>query len=111
MTHTGLVSLTEIKGVKDVTTITQTDDHFLKDYVPFIQLKVKGRLSPEDFKILQGEKGQVILDVQCCIPTCPGEVHARDGPFTYISVTPINDAFEREMITAWVQDLKERLKE
>lgn len=114
MTHRGLVSLSEIKRVAEVVTVTQTDDHWLSDYVPFVRIKVKGRLSPEDLRVIQAEKGQVILDIECCIPTCPGDPGA-EGPadntqmHTYLSVTPIDDAFEKRMTTAWVDFLRDKV--
>ena len=110
----GLVSLTEIKNVAEVVTVTQTDDHYLKDYVPYVRLKVGGRLSPEDFKIIQGQKGMVVLDVECCQPTCPGDPgQIGPGPedkiYTFISLTPVDDAYERKQISAWVEFLREKI--
>lgn len=114
MTHRGIVSLTEIGQVSEVVTVTQTDDHWLKDYVPYIRIKVDGRLTPEDLKVIQAEKGQVILDVECCMPQCPGDP-GEEGPgpedkmHTFVSMTPIDVAFEKKMTTAWVDFLKERI--
>jgi hypothetical protein len=115
MTHEGLTSLTEIKHVSEVVTVTQTDDHFLKAYVPFVRLKVAGRLSPEDLKIIQGQKGMVVLDIECCSPTCPGdpgeEGHQDEAGrmFTFVSLTPVSEAYERKQITAWVDVLREKI--
>jgi hypothetical protein len=113
MTHRGLVSLSEIDGVKEVVTVTQTDDHYLSDFVPFVRIKVDGRLTPEDMRVIQAEKGQVILDIECCVPTCPGdpgELGPKDnGLSTYVSVTPIDDAFEKRMTTAWVEFLRDKI--
>lgn len=114
MTHLGIVTLTEISKVVEVVTVTQTDDHYLKDYIPFVRLKVNGRLSPEDLKIIQGQKGMVVLDIECCVPTCPGDAgNLGPGPedkiHTYVSLTPVNEAFERKQITAWVDFLRDKI--
>lgn len=116
MTHRGIVSLTEIKNVTEVVTVTQTDDHYLADYTPYVRVKFRGRVTPEDLRIIQAEKGQVILDIEACCPpgSCPGdpgEIGGADDPrvATYVSMTPIDAAFEKRMTTAWVEFLRDKI--
>lgn|SRR5512134_775784 len=116
MTHRGIVSLTEIKRVSEVVTVTQTDDHYLSDYTPYVRVKFTGRITPEDLKIIQAEKGQVLLDIECCCPPggCPGDVGelgSADDPkvATYVSMTPIDQAYEKRMTTAWVDFLRDKI--
>ena len=116
MTHRGIVSLSEIKNVSEVVTVTQTDDHYLSDYVPYVRVKFLGRITPEDLRIIQSEKGQVILDIESCCPPggCPGdpgELGSADNPktATYVSMTPIDVAFEKRMTTAWVDFLRDKI--
>lgn len=116
MTHRGIVSLTEIRRVAEVVTVTQTDDHYLSDYTPYVRVKFTGRITPEDLRIIQAEKGQVILDIECCCPSSgcpgdPGELGSADDPHavTYVSMTPIDQAYERRMTTAWVDFLRDKI--
>lgn len=118
MTHTGLESI-EIgfKGIKDVHVVTKTDDHELKDYVPFIELLKWGPFTPENMKTLQSEKGMIILGAGCDDCPCVNKITFSEGrkegmkTITKLYVTPIDQARETAALTEWVNDLKRRLAE
>lgn len=112
MVHEGVPGLINSLGnsVK-VTKVYETKDHYLKDYTPYVEVKVKGRLNPEHWKIIQAQKGMIVLDVRCGLCDCldfsgaGNEQLDRQSGFISIALTPIDEAYEREQINDWVDEL------
>lgn len=118
MVHTGLEEIEiSFKGIKDVHVVTKTDDHELKDYVPFIELLKWGPFTPENMKVLQAEKGMIILGAGCDDCPCSEKITYSEGRkegqkvITKLYVTPVNKAREVDALTQWVKDLLKRLSE
>jgi hypothetical protein len=113
MVHEALPGLVNALGnnVK-VSTVWETKDHYLKDYVPYIQVSVKGRLNPEHWRIIQAQKGMIVLDVRCglcdCIDTTGkgDELAKTEHGFITLALTPILDAYESSRMNDWVEEIQ-----
>lgn len=95
-----------------VTTVWETKDHYLKDYTPYVELKVKGRLNPEHLKVIQAQKGMIFLDIRCGLCDCldssgTGEEKVEKvGGFVSIALTPIISSYESDQMDDWVEELQ-----
>lgn len=113
MVHESIPGLVNALGNNiKVSTVWETKDHFLKDYVPFVQIIVKGRLTPEHWKIIESQKGMIVLDAQCGICDCidlvgKGFKLGDSGECGYmtLALTPINEAREKDIMNDWVEEL------
>lgn len=117
MTHESIPSIVNALGsAVKVSTIWETKDHYLKDYTPYVQIITKGRINPQMWKVIQAEKGMIVLDARCGLCDCidlttsgnnPEEDEVkRKGGFVTLAVTPINEAYERDQINDWVDELQ-----
>lgn len=112
MVHEALPGLVNALGNNiSVSTVWETKDHYLKDYVPYIKVSVKGRLNPEHWKIIQAQKGMIVLDVRCglcdCIDTTgKGDEIIREHGILTLALTPILDAYESERMNDWVEEIQ-----
>lgn len=112
MVHESIPSLVNALGnnVK-VSTVWETKDHFLKDYTPYVQVIVKGRLTPTHWEIIQAQKGMITLDARCGICDCidvdgKGVMLQGSEGFMTFAFTPIQDAVEKANMTEWVRELQ-----
>lgn len=97
-----------------VSVVYETKDHYLKDYVPYVQVIVKGRLNPEHWKIIQSQKGMITLDARCGLCDCidftgAGDQIIKEHGYLTLAFTPINEAFESDVLNDWVEDLLDKL--
>jgi len=112
MVHEALPGLVNALGsTVKVSTVWETKDHYLKDYVPYIQILVKGRLNPEHWKVIQAQKGMIVLDVRCGICDCidvtgKGEELVKEHGFVTMALTPILDVYESERMNDWVEEIQ-----
>ena len=115
MVHESIPGLVNALGNSiKVSTVHETKDHFLKDYVPFVQVIVKGRLTPEHWKIILSQKGMIPIDSRCGLCDCidftgTGSGEIKEHGYMTIALTPVNEAFERDVLNDWVEELLERL--
>lgn len=115
MVHESIPSIVNALGsAVKVATVWETKDHYLKDYTPFVQIITKGRINPEMWKVIQAEKGMIVLDARCGLCDCldlstsgqgEEEIVKKAGYMT-LAVTPINEAYERDQINDWVDELQ-----
>lgn len=117
MVHESIPGLVNALGSSiKVSTVYETKDHFLKDYVPYVQVTVKGRLNPEHWKIIQSQKGMLVLDAQCGMCDCidftgksDSEEQVMKKGFMTLALTPINEAYESDRLNDWVEELQNHL--
>lgn len=113
MVHESIPGLVNaLPNTVKVTTVYETKDHYLKDYTPYVELKVRGRLNPEHLKVIQAQKGMIFLDIRCGLCDCldssgSGEEKIEKvGGFVSIALTPINQAYESDQMNDWVEELQ-----
>lgn len=115
MVHEAIPGLVNALGNSfEVATVYETKDHYLKDYVPYVTVTVKGRLTPEHWKIIQSQKGMLVLDARCGMCACIDltgkgeEIEVKKG-FITLALSPINDAYESDRLNDWVEELQNHL--
>lgn len=114
MTHLSIPGLVRsLPNAVEISTVWETTDHYLSDYGEVIKVIVKGRLTPVQWKIIQAEKGMLVLDSRCGICSCIDEdgegemLKATEGYQTFY-FTPIQEAAEKKNVKNWVIELQQK---